>query len=93
MVAAIFFIKLRKILRLLQKEGRKHIDFETHIIRRENLQQFLGFLKSEGYICESITFRKTLLFHSLIIKAAIFFGHHKWIKIHHESAQVKISLK
>lgn len=93
MVAAVFFIKLRKTLRILHVEGRQYVDFETHIIRKENVEQFLRFLQSEGYRCESIRFRKTLLIHLITIKVALFFRHRKWINMHHESAQVEIYLQ
>lgn len=93
MAASRIFICLRKLLRQLRAEGCDCIFFETHMVRRDNCEQFLNFLKSEGMMCEYIKYRKTLLIHSAHLKLLMLIHHKKRIKIHPESARICIRLQ
>jgi hypothetical protein len=93
MAAARIFISLRNILRQLRAEGYDRIVFETHMVRKDNCEQFLNFLKSEGMVCENLAYRKTLLIHSLHLKIEMLIHHHINIKVHSESANICIRLQ
>lgn len=93
MASAQIFISLRKLLRELRTEGCSMIFFESHMLRKDNLEHFLKFLEVEGMACEKIQYRKTLLIHSTYLKLAMLFSHKKRIKVHHESARINIRLQ
>ncbi len=92
MASACIFIELRKTLRELRSKGYKHVHFETHMIHEEKINSFLHYIKSEGFICEHISFRKTLSSHSIPLKVGMFLCHGKKIKTHPISAKISIKL-
>jgi len=93
MASAQIFISMRKLLRELRAEGCSLIFFESHMVRKENLEKFLKFLEAEGMMCEKIQYRKTLLIHSIHIKLAMLICHKKRINVHPESARISIRLQ
>ncbi|WP_342606002.1 hypothetical protein [Pantoea agglomerans] len=93
MAAAKIFISLRKLLRQLRAEGYGLIFFESHMVRKDNFEQFLKFLEAEDMICEQINFRKTLPIHSAHLKLTMLISHKKRINVHTESARICIRLQ
>lgn len=93
MASAQIFISMRKLLRELRAEGCSLIFFESHMVRKDNLEKFLKFLETEGMVCERVQYRKTLLIHSTHLKLAMLFSHKKRVKVHPESARISIRLQ
>ncbi|EPJ9037377.1 MULTISPECIES: hypothetical protein [Serratia] len=91
--AASIFLGFRSLLRQLKSEGYQYVSFETHMVRKSNVEKLQAFLQSEQFACEQVSYRPTLFIHSFSLKVALRLFHHRRVNVHHESAKMLIRLQ